>query len=116
MLIIYDQDRDLWDVRAGEVYFFSTRTKEQAEVVLETLDSGIEKIMEQRGVQPVSDCGAWERGLFPAVESFQRALVRDALRMTNGNKAQAAKLLKIGRTTFLGICKRLEQEAIELVG
>lgn len=116
MLITYDQDRDLWDVRAGEVYFFSTRTKEQAEIVLETLDDGMTKLMERRGVQPISDCGAWDQGLFPAVEHFRAALVRQALQMTEGNKSQAAKLLRIGRTTFIEICNRIERETMELIG
>jgi DNA-binding NtrC family response regulator len=116
MLIIYDQDRDLWDVRAGDVYFFSTRTKEQAEIALETLDDGMTKLMERKGVAPISDCGAWDNGLFPAVEVFQRALVRQALQMTGGNKSQAARLLKVGRTTFIEIAKRLEKEFVELIG
>jgi len=116
MLIMHDPERDIWDIRAGEVYFASTRTREQAEVLLETLDSGIERLMVERGVKPISDCGAWDAGLFPAVEHFQRHLVREALKLTSGNKSQAAKLLKIGRTTFIEICKRLDREAVDLIG
>jgi len=116
MLVTYDAERELWDIRCGDVYFASTRTKEQAEVLLEALDSGIEKVITERGVKPVSDCGAWDAGLFPAVGAFQRHLVREALRLTGGNKSQAARLLKIGRTTFIEMAKRIEAESTELIG
>lgn len=115
MILTHDAERDLWDLRIGDILFCSTRTREQAEVVAEALSDGIDKVLDRAGVA-APDCGAWDKGLQPAVETFQRALVRQALQMAEGNKSRAAALLKIGRTTFLGICKRLEKEPLELLG
>jgi DNA-binding NtrC family response regulator len=44
-----------------------------------------------------------------AVNGFQRSLLNQALAVSGGNKARAADLLKIKRTTLLAKMKSLEQ-------
>jgi DNA-binding NtrC family response regulator len=44
-----------------------------------------------------------------AVSSFERSLLKQALAVSGGNKARAADLLKIKRTTLLAKMKSLEQ-------
>ena len=44
-----------------------------------------------------------------AVNSFERSLLNQALAVSGGNKARAADLLKIKRTTLLAKMKSLEQ-------
>ena len=44
-----------------------------------------------------------------AVESFEYSLIKRALDRTDGNKSQAADLLKLKRTTLIEKLKRLER-------
>jgi transcriptional regulator with PAS, ATPase and Fis domain len=46
---------------------------------------------------------------FGAVEDFERRLISDALRRTNGNKQAAARLLGLNRTTLMEKLRRMER-------
>ncbi len=48
-----------------------------------------------------------------AVNSFERSLLNQALAVSGGNKARAADLLKIKRTTLLAKMKSLEQPVLD---
>jgi transcriptional regulator with GAF, ATPase, and Fis domain len=48
------------------------------------------------------------------VDEFERSLIQQALALTNGNKSQAADLLRIKRTTLLAKLKALEEPALAI--
>jgi transcriptional regulator with GAF, ATPase, and Fis domain len=48
--------------------------------------------------------------LFRKIDETERRLIIEALTKARGNKAQAARLLNMSRTTLLGKMKRLEIE------
>ena len=52
-----------------------------------------------------------EEGLTKAVENYQRHLLTQALRECDGNKTQAARKLRLKRTTLIEKCNRLGVEA-----
>lgn len=54
-----------------------------------------------------------EEGLMKAVENYQRHLLLQALRECHGNKTQAARRLRLKRTTLIEKCNRLEIDAEE---
>jgi transcriptional regulator with GAF, ATPase, and Fis domain len=52
-----------------------------------------------------------EVGFSESVKHFQRRLVEDALRESNGNRSEAARLLKMDRSNLRALMKRLGIEA-----
>ena len=52
-----------------------------------------------------------EEGLAKAVDNYQRHLIIEALKTTNGNMAKAARLLMIKRTTLIEKCNRRSIDA-----
>ncbi len=52
--------------------------------------------------------GGLSNGLLQTIDETERRLIVDALAKARGNKAQAARLLNMSRTTLLGKIKRLE--------
>lgn len=106
--IIHDTERDLWDVWIADVLFCSCRMREQAEIALEMV---IEPRMRRTPIAQAESLLMQE-----AIDNLRMRLIRDAMEKTNGNKKEAAKLLGIGRTTLCEMKKKLEAQAIALIG
>lgn len=47
-----------------------------------------------------------KKGYYFEVDEFSKRLIKEALRIHNNNKAQAARYLNINRTSLVEMCKR----------
>jgi DNA-binding NtrC family response regulator len=67
-----------------------------------------------RGGAPPAGIVVTEQGLSfrTAVSALERELILQSLRLADGNKARAAELLELKRTTFLEKLRRLEDEGL----
>jgi len=60
-----------------------------------------------RGESLIQDIASERLGLSASVETLQRRLIEDALRECNGNNTYAARMLKMHRSNFVRLMKRL---------
>jgi two-component system response regulator HydG len=63
-----------------------------------------------RGESLIQDIASERLGLSASVETLQRRLIEDALRECNGNHTYAARMLKMHRSNFVRLMKRLGVE------
>jgi transcriptional regulator with PAS, ATPase and Fis domain len=88
--------------------------QEMHRMVLLTADGGTMRAADSdiAGLAAQEDAGAHARtsGYALAVGEHERRLILDALREASGNKAQAARILNMSRTTLIGRIRRLGLE------
>jgi DNA-binding protein Fis len=91
--ITYNGDHDVWDVRLGLIYMFSTHTEEQAEFA-----SGWVMELMQRTQLIGTDVGG---NYYAAMQAHSAKLLFLALKDNNNNQSHAAAALNMPRTTFI---------------
>lgn len=115
MELVRNHDSGYWDLYVGTepepIRFCSTASREMGEVIAGFLRDHILV----KGNAEVSDTVWEEHGFYYAVERYERAIIMQALARTEGNKKQAAALLKMNRTTLVEKARNYGLEAAELL-